>query len=478
MKKHSKKPQLLYSYLATEMLAPFFASFLIMNSVFFLVKLIPFLNFVLELNIDLADFTRLFSYLFPNIFLYSIPMAAMMGVTIGFARLSSDSEILALKASGISMYQIIPPVVIVTAIIALATSYCSIRLIPLSEIAMKQLTYQLLKEKVNKGIKAHTFTEALGDVVVYVDKIDKATGEWADVWVSDMRGVENPIITMASTGRMKSNIQDMTVSIILENGSLHRPNNENAQIVEFDKYQINVPLRPPDSKATRVKRRNVLTMGELLHEADNIKENTETKRKILIEFHKRLVLPAGCLLISLLGLPLGLQARPGKKAIGIQAGLVIFILYYVIYTFGRNLAEEAVLPVVIGMWTPNFLFFCLAVFWIYRIANERPLIPQSISTFFQVAVVRSSETLRSNLKKGVDHIKGGIGEDDSQQNNLRFERKKLISGNARSRVFHFPECEYYNCRNCTLEFKDAEVALDAGFEPCRFCKNILDNKSQ
>ena len=133
-------PYLLYSYLATEMLAPFFASFLIMNCVFFLVKLIPFLNFVLDLKIGLADFIRLFSYLFPNMFLYSIPMAAMMGITIGFSRLANDSEILAFKASGISMYQILPPVIVVASMIALLTSYFSIVLIPVIEIAMKQRT--------------------------------------------------------------------------------------------------------------------------------------------------------------------------------------------------------------------------------------------------------------------------------------------------------------------------------------------------
>ncbi|RPH37305.1 MAG: YjgP/YjgQ family permease, partial [Desulfobulbaceae bacterium] len=189
MKVFSKTPQLLYSYLATEMLAPFFASFIIMNCVFFLVKLIPFLNFVLDLNIGFADFIRLFSYLFPNIFLYCLPMSAMMGVTIGFARLSSDSEILALKASGISIFQILPPVIIVVSLIALLTSYFSIKLIPLSEIGMKQLTYQLLKEKINEGVKEHVFTEALGEVVVYIDKIEKSTGEWQNVWVSDTRGV-------------------------------------------------------------------------------------------------------------------------------------------------------------------------------------------------------------------------------------------------------------------------------------------------
>jgi lipopolysaccharide export system permease protein len=478
MKIHTKSPLLLYSYLATEMLGPFFASFLIMNCVFFLVKLIPFLNFVLELNIGIADFIRLFSYLFPNIFLYSIPMAAMMGVTIGFARLSSDSEILALKASGISMYQMLPPVIIVAALIAILTSYFSIRLIPLSEIAMKQLTYQLLKEKINKGIKEHVFTEALGDVVVYVDKIDESTGKWKDVWVSDMRGVENPVITMASTGWMKSNIKDMAVTIVLKNGSLHRPDNQNAQIVQFDKYQINIPLRPPESNAARLKRSGEMTMRELLEEAATVKEDNEHKRKVLIEFHRRLVLPVGCLMISLIGLPLGLQARPGKKAVGIQAGLAIFVLYYIVFTFGRTLAEEGDLPVPLAMWIPNSLFFLLAVFWIIRVSDEQPLIPLFLTDFFRRYYERAAVPTRKVYRETINRFKG-----DSQESSKAEETDNdspstnAISGNPKSRVFHVPACEYYDCKNCTLEFKDIHVAFEAGFEPCRFCEDLMDHEA-
>lgn len=454
------------------MLAPFFASFLIMNCVFFLVKLIPFLNFVLDLQIDLADFTRLFSYLFPNIFLYSIPMAALMGVTIGFARLSSDSEILALKASGISMYKIIPPVIIVTGIIALFTAYFSMKLIPLSEIAMKQLTYQLLKEKVNKGIKPHIFTEALGDVVVYVDDIDKQTGNWTDVWVSDMRGASNPTITMASSGRMESNIEDMNVTIVLNKGSLHKPSNENAQIVEFDQYRINIPLKPPSSKATRLKRRNVLSMGELLEASQNPNDPPKARRILLIEFHKRMVLPAGCLLISLIGLPLGLQARPGKKAIGIQAGLGIFILYYILFTVGKSMAEDATFPVGVAMWTPNFMFFCLAVFWIYRVSNEQTLIPAVVSDSvrnFLSYIKRLLHVLRLIFSS-----KFGVVTKDDNDTEQESADPSTIRGNAKSRVFHVAECEYYTSKNCSIEFKNIEIALEAGFEPCRFCKDHME----
>ena len=278
MAKTTKLPKLLYSYLATEMLAPFFASFVVINGVFFLVKLIPFLNVVLELEINFVDFLRLFFYLFPNMFLYSIPMAAMMGVIISFTRLSSDTEILAFKASGISLYQMIPPVIFVSAAIAILTGYFSATLIPKSEIAMKQLMFQIAKEKIDKGIKEHQFTEALGDLVVYVDSIDKETGKWSNVWVSDMRGQIDPIITMAQFGTMEAQIDNMLVTITLENGSLHRPEDFRSQIISFEQYTINIPLQPPTildgEDVTRIDV-SALTMAQLSNSIVEVGRDTK-----------------------------------------------------------------------------------------------------------------------------------------------------------------------------------------------------------
>ncbi len=398
-----------------------------------------------------------------------------MGVTVGFARLSSDSEILALKASGISMYQILPPVIIVATLIALLTSFVSIKLIPISNVAMKQLSYLLLKEKISKGINEQTFTEALGDVVVYVDKIDKISGEWHNVWVSDMRGVDNPVVTMASTGRMNSSLKNMMVSIILRNGSLHKPGIDSAQIIQFDQYQINIPLQIPETSATRLKRTS-LTMNELTREAQHAKDNTKSKRSILVEYHKRLVLPVGCLIISIIGLPLGLQARPGKKALGIQAGLAIFVLYYIVFTFGKNLAENGTLPVWLAMWIPNSIFFVLAAFWIFRISNEKPLIPTVVTTFFQKVLHMTFTPFKVLYQPVLLWIRGVSNKTSFRETrDTLAKRKVIIRGNAKSREYHLPICEYYNCKNCTLEFKDIQVAREAGFKPCIVCKDLIDD---
>ncbi len=476
MKNFTRIPFLLYTYLATEMLAPFFASFVIMNCVFFLVKLIPFLNFVLELEITFVDFVRIFSYLFPNMFLYSIPMSAMIGVTIAFSRLSNDTEILAFKASGISVYQILPPVILVTLSLALVTAYFSVKLIPVSDQAIQQFTYQLLKEKIDKGIKEQQFTEALGDIVVYVDDVDKKTNEWSNVWVSDMRGQDNPTITMAERGVMNTELETMVITITLENGSLHRPDVLNSQIVSFDKYVINIPLKTPGA-GTRRFNRGTLTMPQLLDMAKDVGRDTPKGKKLITEFHKRLVLPFGCLILALIGLPLGLQAGPGKKAIGIPLGLGVFISYYVAFTVAKMISTgSSSIPIAVVMWTPNFLFLLMTMLLIWRTANELPLIPESASALLDKCwnVIKSFFAQSLPKKKHIPVSQLETSNFELMKNRL-FKKKATIQANAKSRVFHLPECEFYNCKNCSIEFKNMEIALASNFTPCKFCKSLIDN---
>ncbi|RWX42839.1 lipopolysaccharide export system permease protein, partial [Candidatus Electrothrix marina] len=304
-------PLLLYSYLATELLAPFFASFLILYGVFFLIRLIPLLEIVLELGINFPDFIRLFSYIFPHMLLYVIPMASMAGVIIGFTRLTNEREILALKACGISLRQMLPPVIIVSAFIAALTGYFSVRLIPAGEIAMHQLMFQLAKEKIDSGIKEKKFTEALGDLVVYVDDIDEKE-HWNGVYVSDMRGREQPIIIMAKKGRMKANINTMSVTIVLDNGTLHNTDGLDSQIVRFKRYQLHIPLKPPtriDGDDVTKLSRGSMSQEQLLAAARKYGVDTKAGLIYLTEYHHRLSLPVGCLILSLLGLPLGLQTE-------------------------------------------------------------------------------------------------------------------------------------------------------------------------
>nr|WP_320009794.1 LPS export ABC transporter permease LptF [uncultured Desulfobulbus sp.] len=371
-------PWLLYSYIANELLAPFFASFLILYGVFFLVRLIPLLEVVLSLQIGAADFIRLFAYIFPHMLLYIIPMASMAGVIVGFTRLTNDREILALKACGISLRQMLPPVILTAAAIASLTGYFSLRLIPVGELGFKQLMFQLAMEKIEHGIRPHEFTQALGDIVLYVDRID-TNNQWHGVYVSDMRGRSQPMITLAKRGHMEPDMDNLRMTIILEDGSLHNNQKQETQVLHFSRYQLQIGLQLP----TRVGKENITTrsrgsmsQAQLLEAAQQAPPDSKVAIKYLSEYHKRLVLPVGCFILSLLGLPLGLQAAPGRRAVGIPLGLGFFILYYITYTTTGMMVEEGTLPLVVGMWLPNILFLLLTVAIIYRVNQERPLLPE------------------------------------------------------------------------------------------------------
>lgn len=467
-------PFLLYSYIATELLAPFYASFLILYGVFFLVRLIPLLEVVLELGINFPDFIRLFSYIFPHMLLYVISMAGMTGVILGFTRLTNDREILALKACGISLRQMLPPVILVAAVIAGLSGYFSVRLIPAGEVAMRQLMFQLAKEKIDKGIKEKKFTEALGDLVVFVDRVDDED-RWHGVFVSDMRNRLQPIITMAKAGSMIANVQDMAVTIVLNNGTLHNTDDKDNQTIRFSRYQLQIPLKPPtriDGDDVTQISKGAMSQTQLKKAAATYASVPERSVRYMAEYHHRLVLPVGCFILSILGVPLGLQGGPGRKAAGIPLGLGFFVLYYITFTVCRSMVEDMVLPLIFGMWLPNIIFAVITVLIFLRVERERPIFPEKLAdliadlsdTYINPLLKKSQKWLRRILSRRSKPVHPVIQVPGQAM---------LIHADSQSRLFHLPQCEQYNCASCSIQFNSVQVAQEAGFAPCPFCRKLI-----
>ena len=369
-------PFLLYRYLITETLAPFFASLLIMTGVLFLGKLIPILNVIFTLGIGLADFIRLSAYIAPNLFLFSIPMASMLGVILCFSRLVNDNEALALKAGGIGLTKMLPPVIIVAVCTSLLTGYASTQLIPAGTIAMKKLFLQLAKEKIDRGLQEKKFSEGIKDVVVYIDRIDPDTKEWNGVYVSDTRDRENPLTIIAKKGNLQAMLEEMMIILTLKNGAIHRSRDETTLSIRFREYSLGLPMENPESASDR----SLASMGkkslgqkELLARVEEVGADSEKGISYLIEFHKRLVLPAGSFILTILGLPLALRSRPGQRPIGLPLGLFLFICFYVLLTAAKSFSEGNILPVGLVMWTPNLLLGMLTFYILWSANKEKSL---------------------------------------------------------------------------------------------------------
>lgn len=366
-------PLLLFTYLATEILAPFFASLIILNAVLFLGRLIPLLDIIFDFGVGLGDFTRLCAYLTPNLLLFSIPMASMMGTIIAITRMVNDNEVMALKANGIGLYRMLPAVALIAFCTATLTLFTAVFLMPQGTIASKKLFFQLAKERIDRGVQAKHFSEGIKEVVLYADHVDPRTGAWEGVYVSDLRDAKTPVTVMARSGSLTADAATMQITLRLGDGSLHRALGPKTQTMHFRSYTLSLPMQAPVAVAgdslTRVGK-NGMSLKQLQAAAVKPETPKQDRAGYLIEFHQRLVLPVGCLILTILGLPLTLVGRPAHRSIGVPLGLLIFILYYVLLTAAKGFAEEGLLPIGVLMWLPNLLFATLTFFFVRQVANE------------------------------------------------------------------------------------------------------------
>ncbi|MDF1577240.1 MAG: LPS export ABC transporter permease LptF [Desulfurivibrionaceae bacterium] len=372
-------PLLLYAYLAAEILGPFFAALVIINAILFLGKLSSLLDVIFGFGIGMADFGRISAYLLPNLMLFSIPMAATLGVIIAFTRMTGDNEVLALKASGISLYRMLVPVVLVACFTTGLTVLTSTLLIPKSNVALKQTFFQLAREKIEKGVQAREFSDHIKDVVVYVERIDKGTGQWRGVFISDHRDRDNPMTIIAKSGSLEADLDDMTVRLVLRNGSIHREGAAASQTIRFGSYNLKLPVT--SAAPLQGWDKKDMSPGELLAKAGELKvEAAQAPRRrakltqiaagLLIEFHKRFALSVGCLILTILALPLALQSKPGRSKAGLPLGLFFFFIYYILLSFAKSVAESSTMPVWPIMWAPNLVFAVLTMLIVRTAARE------------------------------------------------------------------------------------------------------------
>ena len=176
----------------------------------------------------------------------------------------------------------------------------------------------------------------------------------------------------------------MTVNLVLRNGSIHRNSGAASQTIRFGSYNLQLPLTPgtPMQKGHK----KDLSPAELLAKAAEFKASSDSakdpRRKtnllgnsisLLIEFHKRFALPAGCLILTILALPLALQSKPGRSKAGLPLGLFFFFIYYILLSFAKSIAETSGLPIGPVMWGPNLIFGILTLLILRTAARENSI---------------------------------------------------------------------------------------------------------
>jgi lipopolysaccharide export system permease protein len=358
------------------MLAPFSINILVFTFLFLMTELIKITNWIVNYNLSLFSVLTLIFFSMPWFLMFIIPMSVMLAVVLTFLRLSADNEIVALKSCGLSVYGLLPPVLIFSFAGFFLTLFMTLYGVPKAKATLEKMVLEMAASNVDIGLKERAFNDAFKDVMLYVNKIDLNQKKLIDIFIEDKRQRNIISTVVAPEGRLFSEPGKFIFHLVLSNGTIHQTNlkEHSANSIRFDTYKLSLDLRKELEKAEeREKGREEMSIAELQQVVNESTEKDKGYYKAQIVIHRRFSLPAACLALGLLAFPLGIQSKSGKRSSGLILCLFFFLLYYLLLTAGYTLGKKGIYPPVIGMWLPNLTMAGIGVYFLIQTTKERTL---------------------------------------------------------------------------------------------------------
>jgi lipopolysaccharide export system permease protein len=315
-------------------------------------------------------------YQTPYFLIFVIPLSIMITVLLTFLKLSSANEILAIKSGGISIYGLLPPVVVLCIIGFALTGFMTVYGQAWGRVALRDLSNKVITESIDIGLKERTFDNSFNGVTIYVNEINLRNKSLVDVFIEDNRQPEKVNTVIAPKGIIFSDPANATVHLKLFNGSIHQTNlnDKTAHAIQFDTYEISLDTKRSTARRKKKPRRpKEMRFVELRRFVRGSDKPDERYYSVLVELHRRLSIPFGCFALGLIALPLGVQSRSAKRSFGLVLGLLTFLFYHLLLSMGKVYGEAGAYPPLIGMWLPNMIIGGLGVYFLIRTANERSL---------------------------------------------------------------------------------------------------------
>lgn len=359
-------------YIVREMVVPFLLGLGIFTTILLIVRILKLVELVVNRGVPLEQMARIFSYILPAFLEVTVPMALLLAILVAFGRLSSDSEVIAMRAAGISLYRLLLPVAVFASGVALLTAWLSITARPWGNSHLRTGLYEIVKTRASAGIKPKVFNDEFKDLVIYVDSLQSGSDMLEGILVADTRDAALHNTIYAESGRLITNERRHTLTLRLENGGIYSTGTgEGYQDTRFTTYDITLDLNAALAQL-RDRERDVaeLTLTELRKAVAAKAVVGDPAYAERLEMHRKLAIPFACLVFAALGVPLGIQPTRAVHSRGFSLSLCLIFLYYLLLTFGQNLGERGTLPPLLAAWLPNTVLAVVAVVLLLRAAQE------------------------------------------------------------------------------------------------------------
>jgi len=384
--------KVLHRYVFREILVPFALGLGVFTFVLLLARLLKLIELVVNRGIPATTVARVFLYLLPAFLEVTVPMAMLLAILVAFGRLSADSEITALRSSGVSLYQLIPPVATFVLIVTIATAGLAWYGRPWGNRALRTAMWDMARTRATAGLKPQVFNDEFPGLIIYAEQIDTTADQLERVLISDERDPQQQNTVFARSGYMISDTERETVTLRLLDGTIHTTDATAGASyqTEFRSYDVNLDLRASLADVNRPSDDpNELTIDQLRRAIDAKRAQGMPVTAELVEYHRKFAIPFACVVFGLIAMPLGIQPARAVRSRGFAVSLVVIFTYYMLLSTGQGFAEQGRVAPIVGLWLPNIVLGALGLAFLRRAGRERPLVT---STWFDR--IRAAALLR------------------------------------------------------------------------------------
>ena len=359
----------------------------IFTFVLFMGRVGQILELVVRNSAPLPSVAQLIFLALPAALTVTIPMGVLVGILIGLSRLAADSEVTAMRASGFGLEIFLVPVGLLAIVAWLLAMGNTVFLAPRSAAALASLQEKLKSSQASFEVEPRVFFEDFKDKVLYVGDVipENGVAVWQKIFLADVSDPSAPTITMAQQGVATSQSTD-SLALRLSDGYVYEtPAKQPDQNFTrgFRDLELSIPVTNHEATPKELAPVPQMTSSELYRQMKQLSHrpgfdaasgtmDAARWRWYATEFNRRLALPAACLVLALLGIPLGLSAKRGGKATGFVLTIVLVFIYYFLSLGGVSLGRLDKISPALGVWLGNIVFFLAGAALLWR-SFARPI---------------------------------------------------------------------------------------------------------
>ncbi len=361
--------KILRKYILLECILPFFLSLSVLTSVFLLGYLIKLANMVINKGVSLALVGQVFLYYIPYVLTYTLPIACLMAIILAFSRFSTDNEILAMRANGIRLKNLLWPIFMMGLILSLFSIILNIKIIPHAYHQQRKLLKEVGTKNPTALLEAGTFIKDFKDQILFIYRIDGNKMYNIRIYQPQPDGKMTRTIT-AKEGEFTQVPGEDKIKLKLISGTSDEPDLENPN--NFYKLKFNTFFRTLDLSKANNKKIEKKPQGMTLKEVqEKIKEldalGIDDVIPLRIEFHRKLVWAFAVLIFMMLGLPLAVVTHRREKTANVALAVLCAVSYYLLTLGCQALCVQNNTPIAITMWAPNIIGAVIAFVLNYRL---------------------------------------------------------------------------------------------------------------